>query len=245
MPNTSPAEALLALFAGPQRATAVMGDLTEMAQTRGRLWLVAAYARTLFSFTWRIVLALFVADYGRNAIFNLFHIYMQHTPAIWRSATGSRLDLLNSMGPLLATVTSTLWFALPFAAILYGVRDRFVQLTFAIAVGTTLAFLCIPWASLLVAVATLALATAALFSSTWRRPLEVLLWTGAAGLLAVTYRAALRAQLPRVFPHSSGVLARSAIELAFAAAFWVIAFVCARMHKLLLDPPAAGSVTSA
>src|ERR1035438_4907636 len=116
MPNqirTSPAEVFLALIAGPARAAAIMGDLTEMAATRGRLWFVAAYARTLVSFTWRIVLALFVADIGRQMIFDLFHLYIGHTPVAWRNATGSWLDLLNSSGPLLACIMSTLWFVLP------------------------------------------------------------------------------------------------------------------------------------
>ena len=157
-------ESILALFASPTRAAAMMGDLTEMARTRGRGWFVAAYTRTLLALTWRIVLALFVADIGRQLIFDLFHLYIGHTPAAWRNATGSWLDLLNSSGPLLACIMSTLWFALPFAAVRYGVRDRFVQLTFAIAVGTTVAFLAIPFASLLVASATLALAAAAFLS---------------------------------------------------------------------------------
>src|ERR1035438_3158138 len=112
MPNqikTSPAESLLALFAGSDRAAAILGDLTEMAATRGRLWFVAAYARTLFSFTWRIVLALFVADIGRQMIFDLFHLYIGHTPAVWRNATGSWLDLRNSTGPLPACVISARW----------------------------------------------------------------------------------------------------------------------------------------
>src|ERR1039457_7485295 len=94
MPNLP--ESLLALFAGPTHAAAIFGDLTEMAATRGRLWFVAAYARTLVSFTWRIVLALFVADIGRQMIFDLFHLYIGHTPAAWRNATGFPLHLVNT-----------------------------------------------------------------------------------------------------------------------------------------------------
>src|ERR1017187_5177415 len=142
MPNLP--ESFLALVAGPDRAAAIIGDLTEMAASRGRLWFFAAYPRTLGSFTWRIVLALFVAAIGRQTISYLFYPYIRPTPAAWRNATGSWLDLLNSSGPLLACIMSTLWFVLPFAVIRYGRRDRFVQLTFAVAVGTTLAFLSIP-----------------------------------------------------------------------------------------------------
>ena len=52
MPNTSPAEALLTLIAGPDRAAAMLGDLTEMAATRSRLWFWTSYARTAISVGW-------------------------------------------------------------------------------------------------------------------------------------------------------------------------------------------------
>ena len=242
MPNqikTSPAEIFLALFAGSDRAAAIMGDLAEMAATRGRLWFWAAYARTLVTFTWRIVLALFVADIGRQTIFDLFHLYIRHTPAAWRNATGSWLDLLNSSGPLLACVMSTLWFALPFAAVRYGLRDRFVRLTAVVALGTTLAFLCIPWASFVCAVATLILAAAALTSRTWRKPLEVLLWTGAAGLTMIAAANAVRLRVLVLIVHSHGLLAGNAFALLFQTGLLVLAFVCSRLHRWLLEPALA------
>jgi hypothetical protein len=234
---TSPAEFILALFTGPTRAAAILGDLEELAQTRGRLWFAAAYARTLFSFTWRIVLALFVADIGRQTIFDVFHLYIRHTPAAWRHATGSWIDLLNSSGPLLACIMSTLWFVLPFAVVRYGRRDRFVQLTFAVAIGTTLAFLAIPFASLACAVATLALAAAALLSRTWRKPFEVLLWTEAAGLAMIAAANAVRLRF--LFAHGHRVLIGNGFALLFQTSLLVLAIVCARMHTLLLEPAVA------
>jgi hypothetical protein len=138
------AESLLALLTGRERATAIYGDLTEMAATRSRIWFAAAYARTLLSLTWRIVVELFVADIARQFVFDLFHLYTRNTPTVWRTATGSFVDLLNLFGPLLACIMSTLWFALPFAAVRYGHRDRFVRLTAVVTVGTTIAFLAIP-----------------------------------------------------------------------------------------------------
>ena len=207
MPNTSAAESLLALFAGPRRAAAIFGDLTEMAQTRGRLWFVAAYARTLFTFTWRIVLALFVADFGRQVIFDLFHLYLRHTPAAWRNATGSWLDLLNSSGPLLACIMSTLWFALFFALVRYGRRDRSSASLRRSLSEPPSPSCAIPWVSLAAAAATLALACAAFFSSRWRKPFEVLAWTGAAGLLSLGAFTVLNRQFLRAHPaifHSSG-----------------------------------------
>jgi hypothetical protein len=238
MLKSTPAEWLLARLTDPTRAAAILGDLTEMAATRGRLWFYAAYARTLFSLTWRIVLALFVADIGRQLIFDLFHLYISHTPTAWRNTTGSWLELLNSSGPLLACIMSTLWFALPFAAVRYGVRDRFVQLTAAVALGTTLAFLCIPWASFVCAVATMILAAAALISRSWRKPLEVLLWTGAAGLSMIAVADTVRLRVLVLIAHSHSVLAGNAFALLFQTGLLALAFVCSRLHApLLREPP--------
>jgi hypothetical protein len=225
-------EKFLALFAGRERAAAMMGDLAEMAATRGRLWFFTAYVRTVVSLTWRIVLALFAAEVGREMMFNLANLYFKVTPPAWR--TTSAPHVLNSMGPLLACVMSTLWFALPFAAIRYGLRDRFVQLTFAVAMGTTVAFLFIPWASLLCAAATVTLAAVALLSATWRKPMEVLAWTGAVGILAIGAENAARLTL-----HSQGsmgrLLAISWQMFAFHAMLLIIAIVCSRVHGWLID----------
>ncbi len=241
MPNTSPAELFLALFAGPARAAAIMGDLAEMAQARGRVWFIAAYTRTLFTFTWRIVLALFVADVGRQLAFDTFHLYMRITPAAWRNATGSWIDLLNHTGPLLACVMSTLWFALFFALVRYGRRDAFVRLTALVTAGAFIAFLAIPWVSLAAAAATLALACAAFLSHSWRKPFEVLAWTGAAGLLALAAFTILSRQFLSQHPAiahslSSHPLAANALVFSFQGSLLLVAIVCSRLHKLLLQP---------
>ena len=238
-------ESLLALFAGRDRAAAMYGDLTEMAATRGRLWFFAAYIRTLISFTWRIVVALFVADIARQFIFDLFHLYMRHTPAVWRDATGSFVDLLNLSGPLLACVMSTLWFALPFAVVRYGRRDPFVRLTAVVAAGTTIASLAIPWISLLAATAVLALAGAAFLSSRWRKPFEVLTWTSAAGLLSL---AAFTVLSRRFLSQHSAIAhglgshphAVDAMVFSFQGSLLLVAIVCSRLHRWLLRPDSAG-----
>lgn len=233
MPKRPVAESVLALFTSGDRAAAIMGDLAEMATTRSRLWLFAAYVRMLFSFTWRIVLALFVADVGREFMFNLADLYFRATPNTWRS-TGSPY-ILGHMGPLLAGIMSTLWFAVPFAAVRYGVRDRFVRLTFGVALGTTVVFLFMPWISLLCAVAVAALATAALLSRTWRRPALALTAIGAAGLLLLAASSGLRFLLGHALAgHPHSLLARNTNMLTFQASLLLVAIVCARMHKLLL-----------
>ncbi len=249
MPNTSPAESLLALFAGHLRAAAIYGDLLELAATRGRLWFVAAYARTLFTFTWRIVLALFVADVGRQLAFDTIHLYLRVTPAAWRANTGSFVDLLNTSGPLLACIMSTLWFALFFALVRYGRRDPFVRLTALVTAGAFVAFLAIPWVSLAAAAATLAFACAAFLSSRWRKPFEVLAWTGAAGLLALAAFTVLShrflLQHPAIWHSlSHHPFAANALVFSFQGSLLLVAIVCSRLHRLLLEPPAANSAAA-
>jgi hypothetical protein len=236
-PKRPLAEHILTLSVGPTRAAAILGDLTEMAATRGRAWFVAAYLRTLVSLTWRLVLALFAAEVCREFIFDSFHIYLQHAPAAWRTASGPYLNLLNGSGPLLACILSTLWFALPFAAVRYGVRDRFVRLTFAIALGTTVAFYCIPIASAIAAAATLTVAGATLLSRSWRRAAVALAAVGLSGLAALAAAAWL---MPFVvlFLHRHlhlGYPTRLPM-LAFQASLLLIAIVCSTLHSRLFDP---------
>jgi len=239
MPNRSPAESLLALFAAPDRAAAILGDLTEMAHTRGRLWFFVAYARTLFSLTRRILLALVVATIARQIIVNSFHIPLRHILAAWGTTNGP--FLFSFMGQILAFITDTLWFVLPFAAARYGVRDRFVQFTFAVSVGATVAFLFIPFASLLCAIATLALAAIAAISPTWRKPLIVLFSAVATAFLAIPAVNATDALILSCHPAGSAgsVLTHYGPMLAFRSSLLAVAIVCSRLHRRLLGLPSS------
>jgi hypothetical protein len=238
MPNRI-AESFLALFAGRPRAAVIYGDLTEMAATRGRGWFAAAYLRTLVSLTWRIVLALFVAVVSRELIFDAFHVYTSLTPRTWRTTDAPYL--LNSAGPLLACIMTTLWFVLPFAAVRYGLRDRLVRLTFVVALGTTVAFLFIPTASLLFAATTVAVGAAALFSRTWRRPAIALAAIGATGLIALATELSFIRLVLRDFHirHAPPVVYGALMPTVFQATLLLIALVCSRAHHWLADGQAS------
>jgi hypothetical protein len=120
---------MLALFAGRERAAAIYGDLLELAATRSRLWLWTAYSRTLVSLSLR-PLAAFLAGALVTAAFlyaqlpiALAHILLAIShPHVW---------------PLLDVAISDLWFLVPFAAVLYGIRDRVVQLGSAMLLATS------------------------------------------------------------------------------------------------------------
>ena len=238
MTNPQLAEKLIALIVGHTRAAAIYGDLLELAATRGRLWFFAEYTHTLLTLTWRIVLALFVACVGREFLFDLFHLSMRYTPAAWRTAGGPYLNLLNHAGPLMACIMSILWFVLPFAAVLYGVRDRFVRLTAAIAVGFTIGFWFVPWASAIFVAATLSLAAAAFLSKRWRRPVEALAVTGLVGLLLLAATSGFRSTFSPALPPA---VVRYANPLVFSGSLLALALVCILLHRWLLQPPPAAN----
>lgn len=239
MLNRTITESILALFAGRERASAIYGDLVEVAGTRGIGWFWSAYLRTLFSLTWKLVLALFVGVVLRETAFDLFHVYMAHTPAQWRAAPGPYLYYLNSSGPLLACIMSTLWFVLPYAVVLYGWRDRFVRLTLAVALGTTVAFLFVPVASFCFAVTTLALGVAALLSQGWRRQGVVLAGTVLFGIASVAMAATASRSLQEhmefgVHPVLKAVLNVGA-SLAFSGGLLLLAIVCSQLHRRMIQ----------
>jgi len=224
------AESLLALVAGPDRAAAIYGDLTEVSHTRGRLWFWTAYARTLAILSWRIVVAVVVATSLYQLLGNtLFHAHMRHAPP------GPHLPMLL----IFWFEPSFPWFVLPFSVMLYGLRDRFVHLTAIAALGTTIAFLFLPRFSFAGVVITLALIALALLFSGWWKPATVLaatvafaFWCGiAAGHLSMFLRS------HDYIPAYGHGIAGLEPMLAFRGSMLASAYLCARLHRWLLQSP--------
>jgi hypothetical protein len=160
--NRSLPESILALIAGRDRATAIYGDLLELAATRPRTSFWIGYFRTLMSLSWRPLTAFLTA-----AIVCAM-LYDSQGFGLWICAVA-----FPHLGPPLADVILLLWFLVPFAAIRYGFRDRPVQLAFAAsAVSTSGLFLAL-WSSpsevwmVLTLLAALCIAA----SAPWRRSL--------------------------------------------------------------------------
>src|ERR1019366_8492863 len=80
------AEWLLARVTDPTRAAAILGDLTEMAATRGRLWFWTAYARTLITLGWRAPVAFVFAMASMRFIFGTVF------PWLWNHRTTHLMD---------------------------------------------------------------------------------------------------------------------------------------------------------
>lgn len=188
MPN--PPEWLLARLTTPDRAAAILGDLTEMAATRGRLWFWGAYTRTLVTVGWRAPVA-FLLAYGfstwvaiggfptMRSLFSRFYRNVQHAAphqAIWHVFDRNA----HHSAPLavwhvpLGDALIALWFILPFVLIRFGLRDRLSQLASALFLLTMPFFSLLPAGANFAGLAAVIVIVAALCLRTWRRPMIVL-----------------------------------------------------------------------
>jgi hypothetical protein len=173
MPNTSPAESVLALFAGRERAAAIMGDLTEMAQTRGRLWFFAAYLRTLISLGWRtpaaIVAIIAFTKYLRGDIAVLLMPHGNFHP-LQRGQFGELHSLFIAFcWTVSLSVLFCTFIVFPYVAIRFGLRNRLTYLAgvlFLLAIPT---YSYIPWVFEFTGLLITLIIVAALASPLWRR----------------------------------------------------------------------------
>jgi hypothetical protein len=175
MPNLP--ESVLALFAGQPRAAAMMGDLTEMARTRGRLWFVTAYVRTLIAVGWRtpvaLLFAIVSAKYVRSRLVGWLMLL------VWRSHSFSQYDPRIRAGYLpylshFCWVVSLqaifcLWIALPYVAVRFGLKNRLTCLAAALFVFAIPVYCLRPQVYNLTGLTCALLIVAALTSPLWRR----------------------------------------------------------------------------
>jgi len=132
-----------------------------------------------------------------------------------------------------------LWFVLPLTAMLYGVRDRFVELTAIAALGTSVAFLFLPRFSLAGVVTALALISLVLTVSGWLRQAAVL-----APTLTFAFWSAIAAGIVSMFLRSHNYIPAyghgiTGLEpmLAFRGSMLASAYLCVRLHRWLLENP--------
>jgi hypothetical protein len=178
-------ERVLARFTTPDRAASILGDLLETSHTKGKLWFWVSFARVLLSLAWRAPAAWFGA-YAAGGM--LFVSMVNHDP-LWNSVGFKDVDPSG-----LVTVLSfcfvgipgiALWFIAPYAALRFGLSDRFTQLAVSLFAVTTLALLPTRLHGMLPAGAVLLVAsiTAGLLLPAWRRQVIDLLATVAIGSL--------------------------------------------------------------
>lgn len=255
--KTQPAEWLLARIAGPDRSAAIMGDLAEMAQTRGRLWFWMAYARTIVETGWRVSFSFVLGC----AIFSLID-WLCGSHRIWlvQALRLGRPHMMLHISPylwlFLYSVTTPLWFTAPFVVARYGIRDRFVRLILLFTFVMTCAMDYPHRFTLLFVSVTLFAAAVSLFRERWRKP--VLVFAATVGMGTAAYLVISRSVFWGFWYfghqyHRNGFDGFAAPHLILWIAMWAIAlssmfiitFVCARMHRRLLERPAATDRTIA
>lgn len=243
------AEWVLARFVGEARAGAIMGDLTEMAASRGRFWFWAAYARTLISVGWRTPVAFLCAYIFSLWIGNrLFSItYFLFRPFQRPLRTFVHTAAFATWGSLLGDALVALWFILPFVLVRLGLRDRLAQLTFAFFLFTAPFFCLLPVGMYFAGVAAVVMIVTALSLRTWRRPMIVL--AGSVAPIAVANRLSPKLWyvfLSRGYTFDSPQLQR-VVFLYHALELSIAALVGSYLYRRLLQPrpadlPPSGAV---
>ena len=204
MRKTRPAEWLLARLTTLDRAAAILGDLTEMAAIRGSLWFWTAYVCAVISLGWRTGGSAFLlALICRKFVFGPILLLLMYHPIGHMHAAGfpgvsNQIKIItwNAM----FVIAQCLMFALPFAVVRFGWRDRLTQLVCVFSLIATAAYSLIPWFMDISGVLTALTVVAALLLPLWRRPLIILAATCfTATAFAVAWLATLVFGLHRSF----------------------------------------------
>jgi hypothetical protein len=233
-------EWLLARLTTPDRAAAILGDLTEMAATRGRLWFWTAYARTLITLGWLTPVAFVLALAAKRFIVS----------AILPLEVGRRVSHLAEAGlfgaynPHLRLISWNLtmvlarWliFALPFVLLRFGLRNRLTQLTCALFLFAVPVYALRPWIMDLSSLLIAATIIATLISPLWRRPMFVLTATTVAAIATTVSGLYL---LGQVFHHNFLWLTAFDVAIYDAIGLALAVIFCLYLsHLLLRQPPA-------
>jgi hypothetical protein len=231
MPNLP--EWFLARLTTPDRAAAILGDLTEMAATRSRLWFVAAYARTLITLGWRAPVALVVAITSISFMFPKLFPWLTNHRTHMRDAGlfgEYNLHVRFVTWNISFGIAQALIFALPFVFVRYGRHNRLTQLTCALFLIIIPVYTLRPWVIDLSGGLTLLAVIAALLSRLWRKPMIVLAATCVtANAVRATYFILINdAYRPKVLALHSWVNAYNAVSFVLAT------IVCLYLHRTLL-----------
>ena len=261
MHKTPIAEWLLSRITDPTRAAVIVGDLTEMAETRGRLWFCTAYARTLVTLGWRAPVAFLAGSAGFFLMMSFFSALLRN-PGPNRTAHMASGDILANAAVLstgcLLVFSVSVWFAAPFAILRFGFRDRMAQLYGVFFLLAAPLFFHSNPVSLICALLALAIIVAAFFSSTWRRPMAVIATMSVAVLVSLVACTDLVTKIyhPK-FHLKTGPVATGASPVVFNLLSWIVvrltcaialataAIVFTWLHRWLLERPSASDRTVA
>jgi hypothetical protein len=239
------AEWIIAQFTDRSRATGIVGDLLETATRRGTFWFWLSVGGIVLSLIWRRTIAFVVAFYGGLFWRHVFLVLVEeHT----------RPNAFYAWDPR-SPLSSVMWFGVVlsmatfYAAIRYGLRDKFAQLALGLWGLFTIVMLyqSIP----VVTVLSIALALSILFASVrsaQRRRASLAL--GAAlvfAFVASLLSLYLRAGLENLFYYSlsRSDLERTIVNVCFSLLVaWVATATSAQVHDRLLRRDRRGTEVS-
>lgn len=247
MRKIPPAEWFLSQDIGTDRAAAIMGDLEELAATRGRLWYWYAYVRALISLGWRTGGSAFILAFVclRFMFGTVIQWLMNHRTSSLMDAGlfGENNSHVRIICWNLSLMTAQfLCFLTPFVLVRFCLHDRLTRLACALFLISVPVYTLRPWVMDLSGILTVLVIAAALAAPLWRRPLAIL---AATYIPAFAVKATYLFLLPiHRYPHvprmsATGVLVSDVISFAIAA------ILCIRLHRrLLTNPRTANSVLS-
>jgi hypothetical protein len=221
------AEWFLAQAIGSVRATAIYGDLEELAAARGRLWFWTAYVRMLISLGWRTGGPAFIV--GWVCTYQLAPLAWRAMRTLFHPLRGvSGLYHVSVLYVPLGNALLGLFFLLPFLMVRFGLRDRVTQLAYAIFILTLPYFCLYPAVVEVIAPVTAIAVIAGLCLRGWRRPMIVLTLALATHNAFIAGYTHLPYGLP--FSHLHGRMIGAPLALAWATT----AAVCLYLHRRLL-----------
>jgi len=245
MRNVPPAEWFLSQDIGKERAAAIMGDLEELATTRGRLWFWAEYIRTLMSLGWRTGGSAFILAMVCMRLFYriVLPLLMNHRITHLRDdglfsvlSTHARIILFN----YLINAARLLIFALPFVVVRFGLRNRLTQLTCALLLIAVPVYTLRPWLMDLSGVLMVVAIVAALLFPLWRKPMVVLAGTCVTAIATVVACVSI---LVGVFRQNIITVSGSKSAISEAIGFAAAAIVCIRLHHWLMERRSSPGIT--
>ncbi|HUD21397.1 MAG TPA: hypothetical protein VMQ60_01000 [Acidobacteriaceae bacterium] len=233
------AEWFLSQDIGEERAAAIMGDLEELAATRGRLWFWVEYIRTLIALGWRSGGSAFILAFAiiRVMFGRVIPWLMNH-----RVPTLMQAGLFGVYNPHVRMITwnismvtaQFLCFATPFVVIRFGMSNRLTRLACALFLISLPVYTLRPWIMDLSGLLSVLLIAAALVATAWRKQLAVLAGTC---LPAVAVKATYLFLLPSYRYRHIPRIPASWVVVSDAISFAIAAIVCLKLYRWLLERP--------
>lgn len=182
MDSAAWAEWIIARVIGRTRASSIIGDLLETEAERGTFWFWLSVARILLSLCWRRAIAFVAGVYAAQFSITAFRALVFDIRAVHKPR--------DPWEPLLSSLTvfaTLLWIAAAYAAVRYGLRDKFAQLALGFCILITVAILYwwIPIATVTCIALAASIFVASIWSAHWRSALVALTIALAFGFVGV------------------------------------------------------------